>query len=125
MISGIIICHGRLAFELVNSVGKILGQADQIFPFSNDDLTPQDLYTLVKERIAEEGIEQMYAFVDLRGGSCWRVAKMLARDYPELKIASGVNIPMLISFLSKRQQMDGEELQKTLDTDAHRSIIFE
>jgi mannose/fructose-specific phosphotransferase system component IIA len=66
-----------------------------------------------------------FIFVDLRGGSCWRVAKMLVKEYPALKVISGVNIPMLVSFLSKKHDHRLDELVKIIETDAHRGIVFE
>ena len=125
MIIGIIISHGRFAFELANSVQKILGKSEFLFPFSNDDLTAEKLYLAIKESIKKYNDSDCIAFIDLRGGSCWRVAKMLSKDYPKLKILCGVNIPMLISFLTKRESYIIDDLVQILNEDAHRGIVSE
>jgi len=44
MVTGIIICHRLLAFELVNAVQKILGHTEYVYAFSNDNLAPQMIY---------------------------------------------------------------------------------
>lgn len=125
MTGGIIICHGQLAFELINTTKKLLGDAKHVHPFSSDFLAPETLYNQVAETIKENGFENSIIMVDLRGGNCWKVAKLLNNEFPELKLLSGVNIPMLISFVSKRDRLSLNELAEVLVTDSNRGIILE
>lgn len=125
MIAGIIICHGQLAFELKNAAEKILGPSVHLLPFSNDGINPKSLFEAVREGMAQTKTTEFIVFVDMRGGSCWSVAKMLSRDTAKLKILSGVNLPMVTAFLTKRKQMPLEALAKTLETDAHRGVVLE
>lgn len=125
MIYGIVICHSLLAFELVNAVQKILGHSEFLYAFSNDNLTPKIIYQNVIEIIKKNDVSKIIAMVDLRGGSCWAVAKMLTRQYPETKVVSGVNVPMLISFLTKREQFPFEELPQILEADGHRGLAVD
>lgn len=125
MTGGIIICHGQLAFELINTVKKLLGEAKQLYPFSSDFLAPETLYDQVCETIKQNGIENIFIMVDLRGGNCWKVAKLLSNEFPGLKLLSGVNIPMLISFLSKRERLSPNQLAEVMVKDGNRGIILE
>ena len=123
MTAGIIICHDQLAFALLAAAQKICGPAENVLAFSNDQFDTKSLYQHISEKMAGITDKNMMIMVDLRGGSCWTAAKMLARDFPDTKILSGVNVPMLISFLSKRLQLDFAELPEILATDAHRGIV--
>jgi len=125
MTGGIIICHGQLAFELFNTIKKLLGDAKQLHPFSSDFLAPETLYDQVSETIKEDGLENIIIMVDLRGGNCWKVGKQLSNEFRESKLLSGVNIPMLISFVSKRDRLTLNELAEVLVTDSNRGIILE
>lgn len=125
MVIGVVICHGLLAFELVNAVQKILGHSDNLYPFSNDNLAPPVIYQNIVEIIKKKNTSQIILMVDLRGGSCWTVAKMLTREYPQSKVISGVNISMLVSFLTKNSHLPFEELPKVLEDDAHRGITMD
>ena len=125
MVYGIVICHSLLAFELVNAVQKILGHSEFVYAVSNDNLTPKIIYRNIVEIIKKSGAKKIIAMVDLRGGSCWTVAKMLTREYPDTKVISGVNVPMLISFLTKREHFPFEELPEILETDAHRGVAVD
>ena len=125
MVTGIIICHRLLAFELVNAVQKILGHTEYVYAFSNDNLAPQIIYENIIDVIKKNNANKIIAMVDLRGGSCWTVAKMITREFPQMKVISGVNVPMLISFLTKRDKLSFEELPEVLNTDAHRGILLD
>lgn len=125
MIIGIVICHSLLAFELVNAVQKILGHAEYVYAFSNDNLAPPIIYQNIIEVIKKNNADKIIAMVDLRGGSCWAVAKMVTREFPQMKVISGVNVPMLISLLTKRDKVPFEELPQVLDTDSHRGILLD
>lgn len=125
MINGIVICHGNLAEEIVAAARKIIGPAEHIFAFSNEGLDTKTLTENVAGTIRDNSLNRSLIMVDLRGGSCWTAAKMLTREFPEIKVLSGVNLPMLISFLTKRADLDAEELAERLETDAHRGIWLE
>lgn len=125
MVTGIIICHGLLAFELVNAVQKILGHSEFLYPFSNDNMAPGMILQYLTDTLKRNQSRQIIAMVDLRGGSCWAAARMLGQQFPETRVLSGVNIPMLISFLTKRNKFPFEELPRILESDALRGIVAE
>ncbi len=125
MPTGILICHGQLAFELIKTTEKILGPADSLLPFSNDGLSPETLYSKVADALGEKQIKAAVIMVDLRGGSCWKVAKMINKEIPTSKVLSGVNIPMVVSFLTKHKQLSFNELVETIAADTHRGVVNE
>lgn len=123
MTTGIVICHDQLAFALLAAAEKIFGPAENVFAFSNDQLEAKSLSETIAKEIFDISERNMIIMVDLRGGSCWKAAKLLARDLPNIRILSGVNVPMLVSFLCKRNQFAFEELPEILAMDAHRGIV--
>ncbi len=123
MPKGIIICHGKLAFELIQAAERILGNVDQVLTFSNDQLSPQSLYNEVVNTLNPH--EEIIIMVDLRGGNCWRIGKMIEQEFPHCRVISGVNLPMVISFATKRSQLPFEELISTIERDGHRGIVLE
>ena len=62
-------------------------------------------------------------FVDVYGGSCWRAAR-LAR-LPKAHVITGFNLPMLLSFVTKRTTVPFEEIPSVLNTDGERGIRIE
>ena len=122
---GVVICHGKLAFELCHTVERILGQVEGIAPFSNDGLSPETLYVQILSHLQAQKAEEIFLMVDLRGGNCWRIGKMLARQFPHARLLSGVNVPMLVSFLTKREKLGFAELADVVARDAVRGIVLE
>ncbi len=123
MVKGVIICHGKLAFELVQAAERILGNVDHIITFTNDQMSPQALYAEVSTVIDPQ--EEILILVDLRGGNCWRIGKMIEQEFPKAKVVSGVNLPMVISFVTKRETIPFEELVRTVEQDGHRGIALD
>ncbi len=122
MVTGLVICHGNLAFEFVNAVDKILGNTESLHPFTNENLSPETLYSHLLSFLRQREGDDVIIMADLRGGSCWNVAKMLSHEFPKIHVISGVNLPMLISFLTKRHSIPVEDLPAILEQDTHRGV---
>jgi len=125
MIRAVIICHGNLATELLATARCVLGELKDVFSFSNENLSIESLYTHIAESVPLNEAAEYLFMVDVRGGNCWRVAKMLNRQYSKSRVISGVNLPMLISYLTKRNQVGLNELAEVVENDARKGIILE
>ncbi|HQV32861.1 MAG TPA: hypothetical protein PKV71_13335 [Calditrichia bacterium] len=125
MVLGIMICHGDLAVGLSNAAGRILGPQEGLLAFSNSGLAPRVLYQRVMDALREhEGLPAVI-MVDIRGGSCWTVARMINREYPEIPVLSGVNLPMVVSFLTKREREPFENLPELLISGASKGLALD
>ncbi len=123
---GLVICHKSLASELIDTAQAVIGHHGDLYAFSNDKLTIEQLLRDIEEFLKSRGNpEQAVIMVDLRGGNCWSVAKMLNHSHPQYFVLSGVNLPMLFSFLTKKDRLPPRELAETMEKDAHRGILLE
>lgn len=122
---GVVICHGKLAFELLHTVERLMGRFESLLAFSNDGVAPQTLFEQVVEAIRSRKATELLILVDLRGGNCWRIGKMLEREFQKVHVVSGVNVPMVISFITKQEQLAFEELSRAVEQDGHRGILLE
>ena len=102
----IVICHGDLANSLKNNVKQLFGEVNQLHTFTNTDKSIEILFQEIQETLALHQDFTPIFFVDLRGGSCWRVAKQLSKDHADRFVLSGVNTAMLIQFLTKSAELD-------------------
>ena len=59
----------------------------------------------------------------LKGGSCWNVAAAIAKDHGHARVISGINLPMALSFMTKRDLLALEELADVLVKDGIRSVV--
>ena len=109
---GVLVTHGSLGAELLRTAEAILGPQPQITVISNEDLDSRDLATQVAGEIS--GGDPVVLFVDLGGGSCGHVCAVARRDHPEVLVARGVNLPMLLEFLHQRNRVSLGELKARL-----------
>ena len=122
MISGLIIAHKCLGESLLAALEAISGHPDSIESLSNDNMSTSQLVTRIQE-FSGNVKNGMLLFVDVYGGSCWRAAKMSKTE--NTHIITGVNLPMLLSFINKRDKIALDELPSILEHDSKRGIVPE
>ncbi len=117
-----IIAHSNLGKALLNSIEKILGKQENTFAYSNEHDSLPVLTKKIEDQIRETGGHQIVCFTDLKGGSCWTLASILNRKYPQIMIISGVNLPMLATYFNNRLKMALPELIDKTIADGRRGI---
>jgi PTS system N-acetylgalactosamine-specific IIA component/PTS system mannose-specific IIA component/PTS system mannose-specific IIB component len=122
--TGIVLCHGDLASGLLSSLQCIFGETDDLIAFTNRNKAIPDLHTDLKKYIDSAQANRVVIFVDLVGGSCWRVAKQLANEVDNVHVFAGVNLPMLVQFLTKIESINnGSDNWISLLLEKSRSAI--
>ncbi len=124
----IIITHGGFAAGLLDAAQLIVGQQEDVLTFALSEGDSIDQLEMDVEsgimKLSESG--SVLVLVDLFGASPFNVGLRLAQHYPEIKIVTGVSLPMLIEAVMNREFMElgeladhvaqtGREHSKTLD----------
>lgn len=123
MIGCLILSHGRIATAMVEACEKITGDCESLYTLSCDDQTPKGLREKVTHLIESENLEEgLFVFVSLKGGSCWNAVAVLLKDYENIQLISGLNLPVILSFITKREKYEFGELGDVLYDDAIRGI---
>jgi mannose/fructose-specific phosphotransferase system component IIA len=73
---------------------------DFLTPLSNRGLGPDALAQEVRKLASNE---PTIVFTDLQSGSCGFAARRCVQEMPELVVISGVNLPILLEFVMRRQ----------------------
>lgn len=119
-VRGVLVTHGRLGAEMLRTAEAILGPQPGIGVISNEGLSARDLSARVAAEIA--GGDPVVLFVDLGGGSCGHICAVARRDHPQVLVARGVNLPMLLEFLHHRDRVARGELKGRLCTKGRAGI---
>lgn len=100
----IIVTHGKLAQALLQTVEMIMGSQENIGAIGFEaGQNVADLQEKLCQTLQENaGNGEALVLVDLRGGSPYNAAAMLAMTMPKVKVVTGVNLPMLLGILSSR-----------------------
>ncbi len=116
MIRALVLTHGSLGSELVKVVEMILGPVEGLDHGSNLGKSAADLGLEVKEWLAA-GEEPAIILVDDYAGSCATCTQLALVDNPgheDTAVICGVNLAMLLGFVTWRESSDYEELVRRI-----------
>jgi len=123
MVTGIVVTHGNLAGELLATAKRIFGEFSDCYPVSNAKMSPQalteELENLVQSANEAEGV---MILTDFFGGSCSHACLGVGRKYSRVRLVTGVNLPMLLAFLYRRNEVPFEKLPAELVERGLKSI---
>jgi PTS system mannose-specific IIA component len=111
MIGGIIVSHGKLGEELLNALTIILGEAVNIEAISigwYDDVeeSKMKINQSLKRVNQKNGV---LIFTDMFGGTPSNLSFSFLNDN-QVEIITGVNLPMLIKFVSLQRSYNLKEV---------------
>lgn len=113
MVTGIIVTHGRLAEELLGTAKTIYGEFSGVWPVSNAQKSPraltEELDSLVTSALAETP-DGVLVLTDYFGGSCSHACLGVQQKHERVKMVTGINLPMLLAFLYRRNEVPFETL---------------
>ncbi len=90
----------------------MIGKFDDFVAISNADMGTEEIEASLLEVVtAYDSFESIFVFVDLFGSSCWKAAKFIELRRSNIRVITGVNIPMLLSFLTKRGRFAPDDLE--------------
>ena len=115
MIHGILLTHGNLAEELLRTAGTIYGDITNCVPISNAKESQQSLIEELDAIISKGGADnQFMVLTDFLGGSCSHAGLAVARRHRNVRVVTGLSLPMLIAFLYRRNEVPIEELAEEI-----------
>lgn len=104
-----VVGHGDFPKGLLSAAERIVGKQEGIVTISNEGLGTEELTRLVRTEL--DGVtSRIFVFVDLKGGSTYNVCRELMSSHKDWVLIAGVNLPMMLTFLSYRQKLNQEEL---------------
>jgi mannose/fructose/sorbose-specific phosphotransferase system IIA component len=117
MINIIVVSHGYMCVEIVNSLNMIIGETPNITSVplvpgeSPDDYRAKLGEVITKQYSDDEGV---IVLTDVFAGTPFNSASYYARNY-KMAVASGVNLPMLITLALERENNSLVELFELLN----------
>lgn len=123
MVGGIIVSHGKLAEELLNALTIILGEAANIEAISigwyNDvEESKRKINQSLKRIDKKNGV---VIFTDMFGGTPSNLSFSFLKDN-QVEIITGVNLPMLIKFVSLQRSNNLKEVTRKVVEQGKKNI---
>ncbi len=115
MIRALVITHGNIGGELVRVVEMILGPVAGLTTLSNAGKSGADVQADVAAWLAADSDKNgEIIFIDDYGGSCANAAILACGENSDRAIISGVNLAMLLGYVTWRDRDDHSELVSKL-----------
>ena len=121
----LIVTHGNLGAAMIEVAREIIGESKEadVFFLSNDGLSTDDITEKVKNITQSYPDDHFLIITDFPGGSCFIASKKIASSDSRISALSGLNISMLLSFLTKKEILTGSRLAEVVKTDGGRAIV--
>ena len=125
MVGILVVTHGRLAQELLETTKIIVGKSiDHIVPISvgwNDDMA--DVQKIISTTIArvDQG-DGVLILTDMFGGTPSNISLSFLSD--RVEIITGVNLPMLIKIMNVGDRYKLKELAQLITEQGKKSIYL-
>lgn len=110
---GVVLAHDELAAALVAAVREIAGDEHGLLPVSNAGSDRKAITAHLDAAIAGR---PAVVFADLPGGSCAFSAAAFARERPEVRVVTGVNLAMLVDFVFHRHLSPADAAARAIET---------
>ncbi len=122
---GLIIAHANLAQAFLATVEQIAGPQEGMLALSNTELSNEGLEKRIRKFLESGG--PAVIFTDFNAGSTFALARSIVNEHclaggAACTAVTGVNLPMLLSFITKRARLSFDELVTVLREDGHRGI---
>lgn len=115
----LLVTHGDLGEALLRSARYIYSVEAPIEVLSNTALDLGGLRAAIESWL-DATEEPSLVMVDFGGGSCGIAARAAAGGRSRVRLLAGVNLPMVLTFLSSHAQLELDELvSKMLDRALH------
>ncbi len=101
----VVITHGKFGEELVNTVFGILGKQENVESISVvSDVNLEFLCEKINQ-VSKDNVDHVVLLTDMLGGTACNAGLMVCKNYENIHIISGVNLYMLITAVTLRENV--------------------
>lgn len=124
MVKIILVTHGNLAQELLNTTSQIIGKTPEDF----ETLSITAASSVEKESsklkdLLKDSPEGAVILTDIFGGSATNVSLTASKDNPKCNVITGLNLSMLLTAVNNRKKLSAKELAEKIEADGKRAVI--
>ncbi len=124
MVKLILVTHGNLAKEMLQTASQILGKAAEgVQTLSVTTSTSIEQGTQALKELIADASEGVIILTDIFGGSATNIALTTAKDYAKCHVITGLNLSMLLTALNSRKKLNDKELAEKIESDGKRAVI--
>lgn len=123
MIKALFCAHGSLACAMLASVQMVYGDVDvdavEFIPGENVN----DIMAKLEQRINAHPCDEWLIAVDLQCGSPWNAAATLAVRNSNIRVISGLSLPLALELVDNQSNMNMDKLCEHLTVIARQCCV--
>jgi len=119
----LVLTHGAIGNELIHVVELILGPTEGLRADTNQGRSARQVAEVVAAWLAGVSAPAVSViFVDDYGGSCAAAARLGGAEAAGVPVISGVNLAMLLAYVTWRDELDGPELVQRIVDQGRKAV---
>ncbi len=123
MIKALIVTHGRLGKELLTTAELITGKNEGVRILSNENMSVSLLTGKITEILRDkQSADNLIIFTDMKCGSCYLAGLKAVREFIGIRIITGINLQMILSFITNREKYIYSDLCEKIKKDGLKAI---
>lgn len=124
MIGIIVVTHSDFGAYLLEACEHIVGVKENVYSVSiTSRMSVEDVCLIIKQTMDKmSNVNGIVFFVDIPGGTPMNVSLPFAKEIENSAVICGVNMPMLLSALNLKDNMNFNEFVNKVIMDGKKSI---
>ena len=125
MVKIILVTHGQLAHELLETAGLIIGKpADDGFAtFAVTTAASVEKEAAKLKEMLTTCTDGAIILTDIFGGSATNISLTASKDMANCFVITGLNLSMLLTAINSRKKLNAKELAEKIEADGKRAVI--
>ena len=125
MVKIVLVTHGQLAKEMLDTAGLIIGKpADDGFAsFAVTTASSVEKEAVKLKALLETCSDGAVVLTDIFGGSATNISLMASKDLTNCHVITGLNLSMLLTAINNRKKLNAKELAEKIESDGKRAVI--
>lgn len=124
MVKIILVTHGNLAREMLNTTAQIIGKTpDDFATLSIAAASSVEAEAAKLKALLSDCPDGAVILTDIFGGSATNVALTASKDNPKCNVITGLNLSMLLTAVNNRKNYPPKNWQKKLKQTANAPLL--
>ena len=124
MVKIVLVTHGQLAKEMLETAALIIGKpTDGFDTFAVTAATSVEKEAAKLKTLLADCPEGAIILTDIFGGSATNISLMASKDLSNCHIITGLNLSMLLTAINSRKKLNAKELAEKIEADGKRAVI--
>lgn len=124
MVNIILVTHGNLAQQMLDTAGQIIGKpAEGFHTFAVTTVTSVEQEAAKLKELLETCEDGALILTDIFGGSATNISLTASKEFPCCYVITGLNLSMLLTAINGRKKLNAKELAEKIEADGKRAVI--